>query len=122
MPKPMSALVEDLKRSLGEATDHERCPDGSHWNENDRKCMKLPKDLHALVKNAHKASADAGAAKDTKEKLRTHHSAQAHHDVARVALKNRGFHELSKAHASKVDSHNAAADAATADLDKERGK
>lgn len=102
MPKPMSELVEDLQESLGLVrTSHERCPDGSHWNEDKRKCMKLSGALKLYTKTAHNHSREA---KD-KPSVMTHSMAQAHHMGASDELRKKGFHELADEHDKKAAEH-----------------
>jgi hypothetical protein len=103
----MIDLVEDLRDVLEESlgfirTSHERCPDGLHWNEDKRRCMKVTGALKMYTSHAHKKSAEA---KD-KPSVETHSMAQAHHMGASDELRKKGFHELADEHDKKAKEHN----------------
>lgn len=108
MPKPMSELVEDLQESLGLVrTAHERCPDGTHWNEDKRKCMKVSGALRQYTKTAHERSKESEKESNTV----THSKAEVMHGLAKDELRKKGFHELADVHDAKAKEHRAKAKA-----------
>lgn len=84
-----------------EQTDHERCPDGSHWNDDKQKCMKLNATLRLLTKDSHEKSAKA----DTSGSAMDHVMAQASHTYTSAELQRKGFHSLARKHDEKSQHH-----------------
>lgn len=101
----VKAIKDGIKlaaRSVAsEATEHERCPDGSHWNDDKNKCVKLTKDLAKMSKEAHYGSAVA----KTKDE---HGMARLGHEKAAFHLNKAGFRSLAKKHDSFASEHETA--------------
>lgn len=74
--------------------NHERCPRGTHWNTDQKKCMKLPPDLAKTVSRAHATSKQAESTGDPKD----HRLADLRHQRARNQASKHGFAELANYH------------------------
>lgn len=110
------------KGAIYVAADHERCQNGTHWNEHSHKCEPLPPALQkrresaqASTVKADKASASAAEVEnsgDRHKKFAAHDKAQVHHLKAARANNSfstkaydNGFHELAKEHDKAGDRH-----------------
>lgn len=103
------------ERSQTEETSHKRCEDGTHWNEKEKKCMKIPTGIQSHVARANASSAEADKASkhaggvDTEkahDKAREAHArASQDHFAVSSKLKKDGFHELAAHHEKKFHQH-----------------
>lgn len=98
------------------ATQHKKCPKGQHWNDAERKCMKLPLDIALASSRAFKLSAEADALHDAvpsranrwnHHKLVAHHRAAKAHEHADAAAYDNGFNTLALEHSKRQEAHDA---------------
>lgn len=111
----MNKLLESLRREL-EETEHERCANGTHWNDNEKKCMKVDGATRKAVSGANLASSKAAKSEDANwgkrhDKIAMAHgdAKKAHQHAADTAAKA-GFNELAGHHAQKAKHHDSEAD------------
>lgn len=107
--------------NLHEATPHERCPKGKHWNDNSHKCEKIPVGvkLHIATANefgarAHEDSNDAETASSPKiaklshaNAAHSHASAKRFHQIAAGQLAKAGFSQAAAEHEKRAGEHEA---------------
>ena len=98
----LRALTERLWELVAE--EHEQCPDGSHWNDNKGKCMKIG--AHTSLGRALSQAASASARASSSM---THSQAAGDHASVAYRARKRGFHELAKHHTGEWEHHKAAA-------------
>jgi len=97
------------------AGTHKKCPKGTHWNREQRKCLPLPKGLQRRIERATRASAKADAAtvaakgsKKAGPHLRAekaHDRAMGQHHVAAQHAERLGFRALERRHYQAHDRH-----------------
>lgn len=111
----LTALVED--RAVAEHA-HDRCADGTHWNDKKGACAKIPGALKTFSAAAHKRSkhADSDAINNDAGPLGmfnamgAHTQAQVHHELAADEADKRGFTELGAEHRKHAARHKELAD------------
>ena len=123
---PSRAVLASQLREIADAvegktaTKHEKCDKGKHWNDDEHKCMPLPKHLQHRVDEAEKSSDEAHEAsnEDLRENesknengsvsdktKKKHEHARIKHMDAEGALKSEGFHEKAQEHAEAQHHH-----------------
>lgn len=108
VPELRSDLLPLLKSA---GPSHERCEEGTHWNANSRKCVKVEE----LSDHAHKKSEnvdklkkndDSAAYYDSHEDAaHTHYDAAAAHHKESEKAKAKGDHAKAKEHETKSKEH-----------------
>jgi hypothetical protein len=103
------STLRALTERLGElvAEEHEQCPDGSHWNDNQGKCMKIGSHT-----NLGRAISYANSASDRAHSSSTHGEAAGAHASVAYQARKKGFHELAQKHTGQHTMHKNAARAA----------
>lgn len=110
----LTEMVKLTRCCLSE-TEHERCKAGTHWNDDEKKCMPVPGEVASAVKHANVSSEDAYHASgkaQASDKDEHHESAASEHDSAAwahssaaKAARKAGFHELAAEHDDKSSTH-----------------
>lgn len=120
----MKPSIRQQMRVLAEAT-HEKCEDGTHWNNKKNKCMPLDKftsglskEAHGLSATAHSTSADKG--KSNLDKLSAQNDAHARHTAAAARASAVGFGDLAKQHNDLAAGHHAKAKEHHGDIERHK--
>lgn len=92
------------------ASTHRRCKTGTHWNEKQKKCMKLPPDLAGAVNRSHAVAKKADSmsvksAKQLRSKTQQHHEAYSSHYNTAKQARQMGFLELANNHSKISRNH-----------------
>lgn len=105
--------LDETIRLLREA-EHERCPDGQHWNEFENKC--IPVAVHSVSTKAREAGKHAstiGSLAPRREAMKVHDNARDKHRRAAEVARKHGFHELARMHTTRAAQHDASAASAS---------